>query len=364
LAIERLIITGGGTGGHLYPGLAVAKELKRRNPACRIAFIGIKKGLEAKIVPQEGFELFLVSSTPPRGLFWPLKNAWGLLQSLAVLSKFSPQLVLGSGGYISVPAVAASALLRIPVVLMEQNVIPGKASRFLGRFADKICLSFAQSAWGTEQNKFIVTGNPIRAEILLAKKQESRNIMGINQDRKCLLVTGASQGAKSINRAVLKALPGWKNYPWEVIHLTGSKDFNLVKESAPALLEGGVLNFRPIEYLADMPSAYAAADLVVSRAGATTLAEITARGLPAVLVPYPYAQAHQAANAQWLADRGGAVVLADDQVENALEAKVIELFEDSEQLKNMGEASHKAGQPNAANDVLMEMEQAVERRMK
>lgn len=362
MKLERVIITGGGTGGHLFPGLTVAEELKIRNPRLRLAFLGSKKGIEAREVPLHNFEFYPVSCTPPKGILWPLKNIWGFAQSLGIMKKFAPQLVVGSGGYISVPPVLAAAFLKIPVVLLEQNVIPGVASKFLSRFAARVCLSFSDSAWGKEKSKFIWTGNPIRPEIFKAKKQESRKIMGINVNRKCLLITGASQGAKSINRALLKALPEWKNYPWEVIHLTGNKDFNLVNESAPALIEGGVLNYYPYAFLEDMPSAYASADLVVSRAGATTLAEITACGLPAVLVPYPYAKAHQTANAAWLADLGGAMIIPDEKVEEELREKIAGLMNNEEILSQMAQSSLKAGRPEAVNNVIKEMEFALERR--
>jgi UDP-N-acetylglucosamine--N-acetylmuramyl-(pentapeptide) pyrophosphoryl-undecaprenol N-acetylglucosamine transferase len=350
-----IILAAGGTGGHLYPALALAARLEERGHP--VHFVTSARGLGADLVRRQGYPVTTVrarglSGGLPGLLKALLETGLGLLQSLVLLARRRPALVVGTGGYGSAPVVAAAALLGIPTMILEQNAFPGKTTFFLARLARKVCLSFPESASLLPGARTEVTGNPIRPEILSRSRQEARQSLGIPEDRFCLLVSGASQGAASLNEAVLSSLPAWEKYPWTILHLTGPSHYGEVRVRVEGLARGA-LDYRPVAYMDDMASAYAAADLVVSRAGATTLAEITARGLPAVLVPYPHAaEAHQDKNAQALARAGGAVVLADSEVRTRLAATVAELAFDAGRRADMARASGSLGQPRALERVV------------
>lgn len=354
--MKRVLLAGGGTGGHLYPGLAVADRLTREGVEC--LFIGTRKGLESRVVPERGYPIRFIQarglSLRPVALVKALASlSWGTFQSLRILASFRPQLVVGTGGYVSAPVVLAAALRGLPSVVLEQNAVPGKTTRLLGRLARRVCVSFEASADHLPSARVVVTGNPVAPEVLNADRAQARLSLSIPEGQPCLLVTGASQGARSLNEAVLKALPGWRERPWTIIHLTGPSHFEAVREQSQHVLSGSRLDYRPEGYRGEMAVAYAAADLVVGRAGATTIAEITARGLPSVLVPYPHAaEGHQEKNAEALVSRGGAVVVKDQEVGERLEALVVSLLDSPEKLAAMGAASARVGRPDALERII------------
>lgn len=354
--LSRILLAGGGTGGHLYPGLAIAERLQSLGAECR--FVGTTRGIEARVVPARGFPLHLIHARGLAGKPWQkimaaLTSLWGVLDCLSLLGRHRPQLVISTGGYVCAPMLLASAVRGIPVLMLEQNALPGKVNRKLGRLANKICLSFAESAHFFPQKKCVVTGNPVRQEILSATRAEGLAHFSLPEGRPVLLVTGASQGAASLNEAVLRALPMWKEHPWTVLHLTGANHFEMIKERSSPLLEGAVLDYRPFAYMNEMHLAYAAAQLVVSRAGATTLAELTARGLPSILIPYPWAaERHQDVNAETLVQRGAAIKIDDSSVVELLADAVAGLMEDSGRLGKMAEASLAGGCPHALDNIV------------
>lgn len=354
--IKRVMLAGGGTGGHLYPGLAVAEKLRQRGVEC--SFVGTRRGIEARVVPEQGFPIHLIQARGLAGKPWQKLWAlallgWGTLQSLRLLGRHRPQLILSTGGYVCAPLLLAAAVRRLPVVMLEQNALPGKVNRKLGGLARRICLSFEESRRFFPADRCVVTGNPVRGEILDADRESARRHFALG-DRPCLLITGASQGAASLNAAVLRALPLWADRPWTVLHLTGPKHLDAVRSAAASLLpEGSALDYRSFGYMGDMHLALAAADLVVSRAGATTLAELTARGLPSILVPYPFAaEKHQDHNADTLVSRGAAVKLDDSGVEQGLADVAAGLMEDSQQRGIMARASSASGLPHALESIV------------
>ncbi len=355
---RRIVFTGGGTGGHIYPGIATAKALKSRIENLSVLFMGTKRGLEAQLVPQEGFEISFISamglsSHPVKALFAMLSVSLGLLQSLRLMMTFKPHLVVGTGGYVSGPVALAASLAGVPVVIFEQNIIPGKTTRFLSRLARKVCVSFRETGRYLPSEKVVVTGNPVREAILTRSREEGRAALSIAPGRRCILVTGASQGARSINDGILNALASWRDKEWTIIHLTGEKNFEQVKNRAEALVQGAKLDYRCLGFLRNMEEAYAASDLAVCRAGATTLAEITARGIPAILIPYPYsAEAHQEKNAAWLQDNGAGVMIQDAEVNEKLSATVTRLLDDEASLGAMAANCRALGKPDALNDIV------------
>ena len=360
MSAPRVIISGGGTGGHIFPAIAVAQELRARCPEARILFIGTERGVEASVVPAAGFDIRFVrarglSRKPLEAMRAIVENLVGMVSALRHVRQFRPQVVVGSGGYVSVPVNLAAWATFTPTVLLEQNVVPGKATRALSLRARKVCVSFEATApaFGA---KAVNTGNPVRDEIITRTREEARARLGIAPDRFCLLVTGASQGARSVNEAVVAALPGWKGRDWHVLHLTGRLDHDTVRQAAVQALGGDArLTWDGRDFLADMASAYAAADLVIARAGATTMAELTVRGLPAILIPYPHAGGHQIENARALEKVGGAQVILDAEARAALPAVVERLVDQPEERARMARASACAGHPDAAARIVDEV---------
>ncbi|MCL5037657.1 MAG: undecaprenyldiphospho-muramoylpentapeptide beta-N-acetylglucosaminyltransferase [Chloroflexi bacterium] len=356
----RVILTGGGTGGHLYPGLAVAGALKERGDVEDILFLGVRHGIEASVVPSEGYRVeFVPAKGLGGGVFKKVEavmlTCMGIISAYGKIRKWKPDLIIGLGGYASVPGVIAGHMNKVPILLLEQNRVPGKASRFLAGKADIICVSFPDSGEHLPQKNVEFTGNPVREKIISADREESRKKLGINN--LCILVTGASQGARSINYAVLDALRKWKDNDWTLVHLTGKKEYPAVAREKESVLPGPCrLDYRPLAYVEDIHEYYAAADLVIARSGATTLAEITARGLPAVLVPFPYAAGgHQEQNARWLESAGGAVVLPDNELEG-LSGIVEELSSDPKRLDDMRTRSRGAGKPDALRLIMTQVD--------
>lgn len=354
--LSRVMLAGGGTGGHLYPGLAVADRLRALGVECR--FVGTSRGIEARVVPQRGYPLHLIHARGMAGKPWHkawavLNTLWGVYDCLGLIRRHRPELLITTGGYVCAPILLAAKLCRLPILMLEQNALPGKVNRKLAPLARRICLSFEESSKFFPEGRCLTTGNPVRQEILQATRAEGRAHFQIPDDRPVLLVTGASQGAASLNEAVLRALPLWKDRPWTVLHLTGPSHLAQVEDKARPLTGNSMLDYRPFGYMGEMHLALAAADLAVARAGASTLAEMTAVGLPSILVPYPFAaEKHQDYNADTLVNRGASLKLDDSAVVELLADTVAGLMEDSQRLGKMAEASLAGGRPQALDQIL------------
>ena len=352
---KKVVISGGGTGGHLYPGLAVAEQF--RSHGDEILYVGSARGLEAEVVPREGLPFQAVPSRGIAGSPWKkalavLTLGFGTLKTLLMFSKQKPDLVVGTGGFVCVPAVVAAKMLGVPVVLLEQNAVPGRATHLLSRFSQAVCLSFEETQRHFPGRRTVWTGNPIRGTIATQDKAKARLALGLDPERPTLLVAGASQGAASINNAVVGALSSWRDRGWNILHLTGRNHLaRVVAQSDGVLTSSDALVYRPMGFSQDMGTLYSAADLVVSRAGATTIAEMTCLGLPAILVPYPFAGGHQKENAKLVVDAGGARHIPDEEVEQKFRAEVESMLTDTELLSRMSENSRLASQPQAAQNV-------------
>ncbi len=347
----KVVIVAGGTGGHLFPGLAIARKLREKDS--EVIFVGRKRGWEAGIVPREGFEFVSISAggwlgkSPGRRLYSALETLAGLFQSLFILLRLRPRMVVGMGGYVAGSFVLAAWLLRFPTVIHEQNLVPGVTNRLLGRFVNEVEVSFPESSRFFPRGRVRVTGNPVREEIRRTGTLERKT-----KSRKTLLVTGGSQGAHRLNLAFAEAIGFLKEKmnSWQIIHLSGGKDHDLmVRTYKEAEMEARVYPF-----LQRMEEAYREADLVVARAGATTVAEIMACGLPSILVPYPLATYHhQEENARWLERRGAAITLREKELTGEKLAKtILSLMADEERLSRMAEKSKSLGRPEAANDIV------------
>jgi UDP-N-acetylglucosamine--N-acetylmuramyl-(pentapeptide) pyrophosphoryl-undecaprenol N-acetylglucosamine transferase len=344
-----MMIAGGGTGGHLFPGIAVAEAARRRDPATVIMFVGSARGIEARVIPGSGFELTLLPGAPLRGRkVTGQVTALGALgaatmRARALVQRFDPDVVVGLGGYASAAAVVAGRLGRVPIVLLEQNAKPGMTTRLLARLADRVCVSFPETATGFPSGRAVVTGNPVRTFPVRAADGAARAGFTI-------AIVGGSAGAHRLNqagpalRAALGDVPGLT-----IIHQTG-----LAEEAAVRTAYAGAPDVDVRAFITDMGAVYAAADLIVCRAGATTIAELAAEGLPAIFVPYPHAaDDHQRANAEALVRGGAARVVLDHQATGArLAEEVRELRAAPDCLPEMRRRMRQFARPDAAERVL------------
>lgn len=358
-----MILAGGGTAGHINPALAVADILRRKG--AEILFVGTERGLEADLVPRAGYRLETIKAAPfPRRLSWRqaaaiYTAASGWRQAFGIIRRFRPHVVVGTGGYVAGPVVLAAVLLRIPTLIHEQNAWPGGTNRLLARWVDRVALGYEEAArYLRAKDKPVYTGNPVRAEVLAVSRTEAVRKLGLRPDRLTVVIMGGSRGAASINRAVWSARERLRSDArLQVIHQTGAAGFHEVKtryESVGihATDEGMIIDgqLRVVPYLYDMPVVLAAADIVISRAGALSLAEITARGLPSILVPYPHAAGdHQTFNARALVVAGAAQMIDDKELTGErLLATLLPLVENAEQRRKMAAAAKALGRPDAA----------------
>lgn len=309
----RVIIAGGGTGGHLFPGIAIAEAFRRRDPACEVLFIGTERGIEKRVLEPMGYPLRVlqVEGIKGRGITKSfgalLKIPRSLGQSFGILRDFAPQVVIGVGGYASGPAVLMASLLGIPTAIAEQNALPGVTNRILGHFVKKIFLSFPDTEGWFPRKKTLVTGNPVRESF---KKAVGTDGEKRTKDHFTVLIFGGSQGAHVINQAMMEALDHLQEIKDSVliIHQTGSNDY---EEVAGAYKKKGLsADIRP--FIMDMPAVFREADLLICRAGATSVAEITATGKAAILIPFARAvHDHQTKNAEVLVKTGAAIMITE-----------------------------------------------------
>lgn len=354
------VIAGGGTAGHVHPGLAVARALVRRGHELEsIHFVGSARGVERDLVPAAGFELTLL---PGRGIqrqiTWQnLKSAGGLVRAVVqarkLLKRLRPAVVLGLGGYASVPCALAARLLKIPVVVSEQNAVPGLANRLAGRWARASAVSFP----GTKLPRAVLTGNPVRDEVQRINRDNDRPAarasLEVGEGRHLVVVASGSLGAARINRAAFEAARHWSDREdLAVHHVIGRRDWEELAHLRPDLSHAA-LDYKAVEYETDMPKVYAAADLVVGRAGASSVAELAVVGLPSVLVPLPGAPGdHQTANAAHLAAIGGAVVISDAEMDGTRMVEEVEsLLKVPGLLGAMGQEAASVGRRDADNRV-------------
>ena len=349
----KLLLAGGGTGGHLFPAIALAEQFKSEEPQGEVLFVGTGHGLEARMLPELGWALETIemSGWAGRGFIGRFRVLGQLLKSLGqsrkILRNFSPDVVVGVGGYASVPVLLAAKIQGIPFVVHEQNAWPGLANRLLGRWAKRVCLSFDEADRAFHCSATVLTGNPVRSAM--------ETCPVIDDEKTCLLVFGGSQGARAINRAIVAALPmleEWRG-KLQIIHQSGEQDY---EETVQGYRDNNWPNVEVTPFIKDMVGAYAKSTLIVCRAGATTLAELTACGRPAILVPYPYAAAgHQSTNAMAMAARGAAMTMEEaDLTPERLATLVSGLLHDRTSIKTMASAARGLARRGAAARLLQE----------
>lgn len=350
----RFLFAAGGTGGHLYPAIAVADEIKKMKPESEILFVGTKDKIEGRVIPKLGYKF---KSIRIRGfarkfswanLLFPLRLLYSLIQSVIISMKFKPKVAVGTGGYVAGPVIWGASVMGAKIILMESNSYPGITTRLLERYADEIHLSFESSKkYLRRQNILKVTGNPVRENLGTSDKSSAKKYFGLDENKKTVLVLGGSLGASSINNAIEKSLNTFTENNLQLIWQTGKNYFGRYKN----------LNFAAVkifDFIDDMNKAYSACDLLVARAGATTIAELTVLGLPAILIPSPnVAENHQYHNAKALEDENAAVLIKDDEIESKLQKTVLTLINDSNKLNMLSSNAKKLAKPDAAKEIAL-----------
>jgi UDP-N-acetylglucosamine--N-acetylmuramyl-(pentapeptide) pyrophosphoryl-undecaprenol N-acetylglucosamine transferase len=346
----HILFAGGGTGGHLYPALAIADEIKTLAPRSRILFVGTSGKIEARVVPQRGYDFrtIWISGVHRRwtfsNLLVPMKIAVACAQSFFLIKHWKPDVVVGTGGYVCGPVVAVASLLGIPVIVHESNSYPGLTTRLLAHRATKVLVAFDETKrWLKRVDNVELVGTPTRSELGRADRAAAVDFFSLNTAKKTVLVFGGSLGAASINSAIMNLLDELQRNNAQLIWQTGQSDFERVRTAVGTRAVGWVG-----PYIDRMDYAYAAADVAVCRAGALTIAELTRVGLPAILVPYPRAAAdHQTANARTLVEAGAALMVRDAEVHERLGSELTQLLMNDERRTQMAEASKTLGRPEA-----------------
>ncbi len=354
----NIIIAGGGTGGHIFPALAVAKELGRMFADVRVTFVGTTKGLEAMIIPRAGYDIRFIRSEGLVGksIVKTVKSIFkiplSLMDSRKILKDIGPDLVFGVGGYSSGPVVLCAKIMGIPTIIHEQNILPGLANRVVGKFSDIVAVTYHESIKYFPREKTYLTGNPVREEILKGNRERGYRNFSLDRNRFTIFVFGGSLGARTINNAVGEALVYLEPFKDNIqfLHQTGEKDCDSMKEIYRSREFRGTV----IPFAYEMADAYAAADLIISRAGATTLAELTACGKAAILVPYPYAAGnHQEINARKLWDIGAAQMILDRDLNGKTLSDLVKyLLEDPDAIGEMERTSKSLGSTEASRKII------------
>jgi UDP-N-acetylglucosamine--N-acetylmuramyl-(pentapeptide) pyrophosphoryl-undecaprenol N-acetylglucosamine transferase len=356
----RVLIAAGGTGGHIYPGIAVAKEILHRDLKSEIRFVGTLRGLENKLVPQAGFQLSIIDSAGLKNV-GSLARARGvmvlpksLMGARSLIKAFRPEVVLGAGGYVSGPVVLSAALMNVPTLVMESNALPGWTNRVLARFVDKAAVSF-EAALPYFRGKGVVTGNPVRHEFFEIPARQR------NPSRFSILVFGGSQGAHAINQAMIAALPALgdlRDMLW-IMHQTGEADVDRVRSGYADAGWGEHANV--MQYIDDIVTAFSNVDLVICRAGATTTAELIAAGKASLMIPFPLAaDDHQRKNAEALASAGAAkLILQQDLSGERLAREIATLAREPERITAIEHAGRKLARGDAAAAVVDLVEELI-----
>ena len=360
--MRRVIISGGGTGGHIYPAITIARAIADIEPT-EFLYVGSKIGLENTLIPNEGIPFITIDvrglerKISFRNLVTLGKTAGSLLRAEQIIHKFKPDVVIGTGGFVCGPVLLAASLSGIPTLVQEQNVIPGVTNTILSRFVKCVALGYEEAADRFKRKDILVyTGNPVRKDILTGTRDHGRALLGLDPDKFTLLVAGGSRGARSINNAMIEVHRYFRDSrDIQILHVTGDHEYDRVVGQLEGIDGKGRYGegSHIIPYLHHMPEALAAADLAVYRAGAVGLAELTVRGLPAILIPYPYAaEDHQRYNAQALVMCGAAKMILDKMLTGReLLEEIVHLKNDPEALKRMARASKSKGRPQAAHDI-------------
>lgn len=361
----RLIISGGGTGGHIFPAVAVANAFRERHPDAHILFVGARGRMEMTRVPEAGYEIIglWISGIQRRltlsNLLFPVKLLASYLRAMVIVRKFKPNAVVGTGGYASGPIMLAATRLKVPTLIQEQNSFAGLANKQVAGKVSKVCVAYEGMEKYFPAEKIVLTGNPVRKDILGVrdKKEDGRAHFGIAATQKTLLIIGGSLGARTINESVLAGIDKLIDAQVQVIWQTGKVYYEVVNAE---LARYDRLGIRLFDFLREMDLAYAAADVVISRAGALAVSELCIAGKPSILVPSPnVAEDHQTRNAMSLVNKEAAIMVPDKDAREQLVDEALNLLFDEQRAREFSERISTLARPNATEDIVNEVEKLI-----
>jgi UDP-N-acetylglucosamine--N-acetylmuramyl-(pentapeptide) pyrophosphoryl-undecaprenol N-acetylglucosamine transferase len=362
MKIERVIISGGGTGGHIFPAVAIANEIKRRNPDCDILFVGALGKMEMEKVPQVGYNIIglpiagFQRKLTASNFLLPFKIVNSLIQAYKIIKNFKPQIVIGVGGYASGPTLRAAIFLHIKTLIQEQNSFPGKTNKILAKDVKKICTAYEGLDRFFPKEKIILTGNPVRLEMVQieGKREEAIKFFGLDSTKRTILVIGGSLGARTLNESILGDLELIKTNDVQVLWQCGKFHHANLNETF-SREENPTVHLN--EFISRMDLAYAVADLIISRAGAISVSELCLVEKPTILVPSPnVAEDHQTKNAMALVEKNAAVLVKDIEAKKILFSKAIEILNNENQQEELKESIKKLGFPKATEEIVNEIE--------
>jgi len=362
----RLIVSGGGTGGHIFPAIAIADAFKRRHPDAEILFVGAKGRMEMERVPKAGYPIegLWISGFKRElsldNLSFPLKLISSLCKARRILKRFKPDAVVGVGGFASGPIMRKATALGIPVVIQEQNSFPGVTNKIVAPKAAKICVAYGNMDRWFPKDKIVMTGNPLRNNVVATngKRDEGARFFGLDPQKPIILLVGGSQGALGINKGISAQLNKFKDVDYQLVWQTGKLYIEQAEKEIEAL--GIAARVKPTVFIDRMDLAYACADVVISRAGAISISELSLVEKAVVFVPLPTAaEDHQTKNAQSLADEDAAIVVKNSETEEKLIPIVFDLIKDNEKICKMQKNIAKFAKPNAAEDIVDEIDKVL-----
>ncbi len=354
----KFILSGGGTGGHIYPAIAIANELKSRFPNCEILFVGAKDKMEMQKVPQAGYKILglwiagLQRKLTLQNIMFPLKLANSLWKSRTIIKNFNPDVVIGTGGFASGPLLQVANSLKIPTVIQEQNSYPGITNKLLSKKANSICVAYDNLELFFPKNKIVFTGNPVRQDVLEinSKREEALSYFNLDANKKTLLVIGGSLGSRRINQLIAKELNFFKANDIQVFWQCGNFYMAEYKHFSE------VQNVQVVSFIDRMDLIYAAADFVISRAGASSVSELCLVGKPVIFIPSPnVAEDHQTKNAKAVVDKKGALLLKESELDEKFETVFNQLIHDENLQNNLSQNIKKLAKPNATKDIVEEI---------
>lgn len=362
MSLKRVIISGGGTGGHIFPAIAIADEIKRRNPEAEILFVGAKGKMEMDKVPAAGYKIEgltiagLQRKITMSNFLLPFKLASSMLKARSIVRNFKPQVVVGVGGYASGPTLKAATMLRVPALIQEQNSFPGKTNKLLAKNVRSICTAYEGLERFFPKDKIVLTGNPVRSEMVQTegKQNEALKYYGLDPNKKTVLIIGGSLGAKTLNESVMESYDVLRDSDVQVLWQCGK----LYIEDLKNRLEGKEAeNIKLTMFIDRMDYAYAVADTIISRAGAISVSELCIVGKPVILVPSPnVAEDHQTKNAMALVDKGAAVLVKDADARKDLVKVALELINDVNKKETLSKEIKQLAKPEATKSIVDEIE--------
>lgn len=352
--MKKFIISGGGTGGHIYPAIAIANEIKRQIPDAEILFVGAKNRMEMQKVPQAGFPIegLNISGIQRKlsleNLKFPLKLIGSLWKARQIIKNFRPDVVIGTGGYASAPTLKMAQWLGVPTVIQEQNSLAGITNKWISKKAKKICVAYENMDKFFPKEAIILTGNPVRADLLQIsdKKDGIYSFFGLNPKKKTLLVLGGSLGARKINQLIKKNLPFFEKIGVQVLWQCGKFYLEEYKKFENQ-------NVKVLAFIDRMDLAYAVSDVIISRAGASSVSELCVVGKPVIFIPSPnVAEDHQTKNAQAIANKNSAILLKENDLDTNFEKVFSDLIQNENQQKSLSENIKKLAKPNATKEII------------